>query len=199
MRSENKQICEKCNTENPVDNRFCKQCGSSLVDETSVIDFELTSKKIIGNRYEIISELGKGAMGVVYKVWDQKLDRFIALKAIKFEEKVPTRIAEIRKRMITEAKAVAKLKHPNIVTIHDVIEEGLNTYIAMEFIDGIPLSDIINIENKADFDKVINIMVQICSAISHAHESNIIHRDLKPANIMLEKNKEVKITDFGIA
>jgi len=205
--SSEKQLCPKCKTTIILDSSFCMKCGTNLnnsqdsssTDETSVIDFDITSKKIIGDRYEIIKEIGKGAMGIVYKAWDQKLERYIALKAIKFNQKVPTRIADIRKRMISEAKAAAKLKHPNIVTIYDVGEEDLNSYIAMEFIDGASLANIINSDKKSDLYEILNIILQICSAISHAHEHNIIHRDLKPANVMLEKNNHVKITDFGIA
>ena len=197
--SDDKNICKKCKTENPIDGRFCKKCGSSLMDETSEIDFGLYPQKIFVDRYKIISELGKGAMGVVYKSWDQKLERNIALKVIKFDQDVPTRISEIRKRMIVEAKAAAKLKHPNIVTIYDVGDEDLNTFIAMEYIEGNTLSDIIINDNLPDIDKILDIIIQICNAIIHAHERNIIHRDIKPSNIIFEENNVVKITDFGIA
>ena len=200
MKSEEMQVCSQCKTNNSINRTTCINCGASLIDETSLIDFELHKEKIIGDRYKIIKELGKGAMGVVYKAWDQKLDRFIALKAIKFEQNTPTKFEEIRKRMIVEAKAAAKLKHPNIVVIHDVAEiEKLNIHIAMELIDGVPLTEMILPGGYPDIDLIVDITIQICDAMSHAHENKIIHRDLKPLNILLVNKKTVKITDFGIA
>ena len=215
MKVEKNPVCPECKTENTLDSSFCKKCGYTLdekgnnavnvlepdevVDETSVVDFKINKNKLIADRYLIISELGRGAMGIVYKAWDQKLERYIALKTIKFDQKKPVKIDEFRKRLISEAKAVAKLKHPRIVTIHDAGVKELSTFIAMEYIDGYPLSDIIKSDITPDLDLIVDIIIQVCEAISHAHAKGIVHRDLKPGNIMLENDSDVKITDFGIA
>lgn len=210
-----KKICKKCNSENSPESKICKKCGfiimdetcdldvvndhKDMTDETCVVEFKYDKDNIVADRYQILSEVGRGAMGVVYKAWDQKLERYIALKTIKFDQKVPVKIEEFRKRLISEAKAIAKLKHPHIVTVHDVGIEELSSYVAMELIDGYPLTDIIKNYKNQDLDKIVDIISQVLEAISHAHSNGIIHRDLKPANIMLENENYVKIADFGIA
>ena len=148
------------------------------------------------SHYKIIEKLGAGGMGVVYKAEDLKLKRLVALKTLIVAPDISRRKREIQK-MVIEAQAAAKLNHPNIVTIHDVGSEKTRPYIAMEYIDGEPLSEIIPPEGIPDLYFVVDIIIQICEAISHAHEKGIIHRDLKPANIMLLKNKAIKVTDFG--
>ena len=87
MTSDKKPVCTECKTENPINSKFCNSCGFSFIDDTGEIEFKLKPQKTIANRFRIINELGKGAMGLVYKAWDQKLDRYITLKTIKFEHK----------------------------------------------------------------------------------------------------------------
>jgi eukaryotic-like serine/threonine-protein kinase len=193
-------ICKKCKAENPPDSNICTHCDVSLDDSTDFIEFEVKPKQVIADRYEIVQEVGRGAMGVVYKALDKKLERYVALKTLKIDQGSPVKIADFRKRMIFEAKAAAKLRHPNVVVIHDVSEmDKLTIHIAMELIDGLPLSDFIVSGGLTDLDLIIDIIVQICDGINHAHENKIVHRDLKPGNIMLVNKREVKITDFGIA
>ncbi|MBU1626490.1 protein kinase, partial [bacterium] len=192
--------CIKCNTTNTEGSIVCINCGAEIEKTTDFIQFEFKPRQVIEGRYEVIQEVGRGSMGVVYKALDKKLDRYVALKTIKFEQKKPVKIDQIRNRMILEAKAAAKLEHPNIVVVHDVTEkEKFLIHITMEYIDGIPLTDLKVPGGFKNFNTIIDIMIQICDAMSYAHEKGIIHRDLKPSNILLLRKKDVKITDFGIA
>jgi serine/threonine-protein kinase len=149
-------------------------------------------------RYEIISELGQGAMGVVYKALDPLIDRELAIKTINLglalEEK-----EEYEGRFYQEAKAAGRLSHPNIVTIFDVGKSGDVAYIAMEFLQGKELRDILNDGEKLPVEQILNIVYQVSLGIAYAHENGIVHRDVKPSNIMVGSDGHVKITDFGIA
>ncbi len=149
-------------------------------------------------RYEIISELGQGAMGFVYKARDPLIDRIVAVKTINLglalEEK-----EEYEARFYQEARAAGRLNHPNIVTIHDVGKCGDIAYIAMEFLQGGELRDLLRVNKILPVSQVVDIVAQVASGLAYAHEHEIIHRDIKPSNIMLIREGRVKITDFGIA
>jgi CHASE2 domain-containing sensor protein/predicted Ser/Thr protein kinase len=151
-------------------------------------------------RYKIVEVLGKGGMGMVYKGLDPMLDRPVALKTIRLDFALSsTETAELRERLIQEAKAAGKLSHPNIVTIYDVGEqEGIN-YIAMEYLSGYTLEDFIKKKRELNYKIVAKIIMQTCEALSYAHQHGIVHRDIKPANIMLLEDFHVKVMDFGIA
>jgi serine/threonine protein kinase/tetratricopeptide (TPR) repeat protein len=199
--------CKICGAENTVDASFCSKCGSPLapkIDDIFTISFESEIIKpfaekgdVIADRYEIIEQIGKGGMGIVYKATDKKLERVIALKTLKLLPFTGIDEEEIH-MMLTEAQLAAKLNHTNIVTVFDVGIENVPPYIAMEFIDGITLSEIIKIKKISNLGEAVNYVIQICDAIAHAHSKGILHRDLKPQNIMIAEGK-VKITDFGIA
>jgi len=151
-------------------------------------------------RYEIISELGRGGMGIVMKGKDPKIDRLVALKIIKFEDIIDSgREKELIERFYIEARAAGKLTHPNIVTIYDVGEESGMSFIAMEFVEGRDLADILRKEKKVPFKRAANLIIQIAEGLAFAHERGIIHRDIKPGNILIQENDKVKITDFGLA
>jgi serine/threonine-protein kinase len=149
-------------------------------------------------RYEIVSELGQGAMGVVYKATDPLIDRIVAIKTITLSLALEER-EEYEARFYQEAKAAGRLSHPNIVTIFDVGRCGDIAYIAMEFLQGRELRDILNDEKLLPVDQVIDIVAQVAQGLAYAHEHGIIHRDIKPSNIMVGRDGHVKITDFGIA
>ncbi|MBP7652468.1 protein kinase, partial [Candidatus Dependentiae bacterium] len=154
-------------------------------------------KKSTLERYEIIKELGRGGMGVVYKARDLKLDRIVALKQLHANTDVNS---ESAKRLFLEAKAVAKLNHPNIVNVFDVGDSSDELYISMEFVEGKPLTEIIRSENYSfDITYFKNIASQICAGLDYAHSHNIVHRDIKPDNIMVANNNVIKIMDFGLA
>ena len=152
--------------------------------------------KILGNRYEIIEEIGKGGMANVYKAHCRLLNRPVAIKVLKKELVEDT---EYLKRFNTEAQAAASLVHPNIVSIFDFGSDEDCHYIVMELIEGITLKQYINEKAPLDIKEALNIAYQICDALSVAHKHNIIHRDIKPHNIMITNDKRVKVTDFGIA
>jgi serine/threonine protein kinase len=147
------------------------------------------------SHYQIIEKLGEGGMGEVYLAQDTKLKRQVA---IKFLPEHLTKDKENVERFQREAEAAAALNHPNIVTIHDVIEENGHLCIVMEYIKGKSLRDVIN-EYKLGLEKIIDIISQICDGLSQAHQAGIVHRDIKPENIIVDKNARVKILDFGLA
>lgn len=151
--------------------------------------------------YKIEKELGRGGMGVVYLATDKRLDRQVAIKVLKISSgNVDSGVSEdeIIERFQREAKAVAKLNHPNIINIHDIgTDEGLH-YMVTEFVDGYSVSNMIE-DKTLDLETCVNIGIQICSALELAHEQGIIHRDIKPANIIFSKKGMAKLMDFGIA
>lgn len=149
-------------------------------------------------RYNIIGELGQGAMGTVYKAVDPLIDRIVAIKTINLSLALDEK-DEYESRFYQEAKAAGRLSHPNIVTIYDVGKSGEIAYIAMEFLQGRELRDMLNDGKKMPVEQVINVVAQVAQGLAYAHEHGIVHRDVKPSNIMIVRDGHVKITDFGIA
>ncbi|HUU45980.1 MAG TPA: protein kinase, partial [Acidobacteriota bacterium] len=151
-------------------------------------------------RYEILGVLGQGAMGTVYKGRDPAIDRLVALKTIRVDSSSnPQHAAELRERLVREAKAAGKLSHPHIVTIYDVGTHDDLDYIAMEYLEGYTLEQMTRKNVQVNFRITAKMLIQVCAALDYAHTAGIVHRDIKPANIMVLDNFEVKVTDFGIA
>jgi serine/threonine-protein kinase len=151
-------------------------------------------------RYEIVGELGRGAMGVVYKATDPVIGRAVAVKTIKLsEEGTGLTRAEMLARFQTEARAAGLLTHPNIVVVFDAGEEDGLYYITMELVEGKSVQALLDAGHAFPLPRVLRIMEQTCSALQFAHERNVVHRDIKPANIMLTPDDTVKVTDFGTA
>lgn len=168
-------------------------------EETVVVQEVSQSKPSLG-RYEILEELGRGAMGIVYKGRDPKLNRVTAIKTIRFTDDFDEeQAAKIREQFYREAEVVAKLSHPNIVTIYDVGEDLDLSYLAMEYLEGESLEGFARKDNLMPIRQGIDVTAQVCDALAYAHNHGIVHRDIKPANIMILKNGLVKVTDFGIA
>jgi serine/threonine protein kinase len=149
-------------------------------------------------RYLIQSELGRGAMGVVYKATDSVLERTVAIKTVNMalERDGADRFEA---RFYQEARAAGGLNHPNIVTVYDVGKAGEVAYIAMEFIEGVELRTLIGEGKPMSVAQAVSVAAQVAEGLSYAHEHGVVHRDIKPANIMVTPGSPVKITDFGIA
>ena len=156
-------------------------------------------KETLG-RYKIIKEIGRGAMGVVYQGYDPKIDRIVALKTIRKDRLAESRdVEDLVTRFQKEVRATGKLVHPNIIIIYDTGEDEETAYIAMEYIEGDTLENLIQRGIRLPMEKIIDIIDKICDGLEYTHRQGIVHRDLKPSNIMLVKGERVKITDFGIS
>ena len=147
-------------------------------------------------RYQIEGELGRGGMGIVYKAQDTVLDRMVAFKVLpeNFKEN-PQAVTNF----LREAKAAAKLNHPNIVTVYDTGEQDGHYYIAMEYVDGTTIKEILRRRGVISAAGILHVTVQVCEALAYAHEKKVVHRDIKPANAMWTRDKKAKIMDFGLA
>ncbi|HKV11602.1 MAG TPA: serine/threonine-protein kinase, partial [Thermoanaerobaculia bacterium] len=160
----------------------------------------LTPTKL--GRYEIVDEIGKGAMGVVYLARDPLIGRLVALKTFRIGYSVKDQeLEQFRIRFMREAQSAGILTHPNIVTIHDVVEqseEGL-AFIAMEYVRGTNLKQILQGDQPVTLSFIVDVVAQVGEALDYAHSNRVIHRDVKPANILITADNRVKITDFGIA
>jgi len=149
-------------------------------------------------RYRILGELGRGAMGVVYRAVDPLIEREVALKTLHAE--LPADVAdEIRARFLREARSAGRLNHPNIVTIFDVGQEGGAAYIAMEMLEGPSLHQMLKERERIPFHTAADVVAQVADALHHAHQFSIVHRDVKPANVVVAPSGRAKLTDFGVA
>jgi serine/threonine-protein kinase len=154
------------------------------------------NETLLNNRYRLVLQQGSGGMAVIYKALDIELGRTVAVKILR-----PSLSSDdaFLTRFRNEAKAVAKLAHPNIVTVHDVGHEGPTHYIVMEFVEGQDLKKIIRTEGVLGVERALKLAIQICAGIGFAHRANLVHADVKPQNILVTKDDIVKVTDFGIA
>jgi serine/threonine protein kinase len=155
----------------------------------------------IAGRYQIVQKLGAGAFGQVFKAKDEILGRMVAIKTIRLEglAAAGAGLDELMDRFKREAQVSAQLKHPNIVTIYDIGDADGQSYLAMEFIDGVGLERVIASAGRLSLERAASIGAQVADALDFAHKHSVVHRDIKPANIMIEAGDRVKVTDFGIA
>ena len=150
-------------------------------------------------RYQIIGELGRGSMGVVYEGFDPVIGRTVAIKTMLTEGLSPQEFQEFKARFQREAQAAGTLAHPNIITVYDFGEDNGILFLAMEYLDGKSLEKLVEEQNILPIETILPIYDQVCSSLDHAHQHKIVHRDVKPANIMILHSGQVKMTDFGIA
>ncbi len=151
-------------------------------------------------RYQIVGELGRGAMGIVYRAQDPAIGRTIAIKSIRLNDLTDDAERErLRERLFREAQSAGILSHPGIVTIYDIAEENGMAYIFMEFVNGPPLEKMLHTARTPDKETLLTIFRQTAAALDYAHKKGIVHRDIKPANIMIHEDGVAKITDFGVA
>ena len=196
--------CPECQHENPDDTLFCGKCGTQFsspekAEVTKTLETpkeELTRGSTLANRYEIIEELGKGGMGKVYRVEDTKLKQEVALKLIKPEIGKDEKTIE---RFRNELKLAREIAHRNVCRMYDLNEEKGTHFITMEYVRGEDLRSLIRRIGQLPVGKSISIATQMCEGLSEAHRLGVVHRDLKSNNIMIDKEGNVRIMDFGIA
>ena len=167
----------------------------SINIDAEMIDIMMTGK-MIANRYEIIEEVGKGGMAVVYKAKCLVLNRYVAIKVLRPEFREDT---DFIARFKAEAQSAGSLSHPNIVSIYDVGQEDDLDYIVMEYVEGVTLKQYIDAKVVIPWKEAVDYAAQICSGLEHAHKKGIVHKDIKPHNIIITREGTLKITDFGIA
>jgi len=195
--------CPKCHFKNPDDTIYCGQCATPLdsAEGISMTRTLITPTKglqkgsTIAGRYQILEELGRGGMGVVYKAEDTKLKRTVALKFLPPEL---THISEVKERFMREAQAAAALDHPNICTVYEFDESEEKTFISMAYIEGQNLKKKIE-SSPLELDEALRLSIQITDGLREAHKKGVVHRDIKSANIMVTENDQAKIMDFGLA
>lgn len=198
--------CPKCQVDNPDGTHFCGKCGAELIplDGAGVFKTEtlilpkkdLTIGSDFGVRYKILEELGKGGMGAVYKVLDNEINQVIALKVLNPHISGDERMME---RFRNELILSRKITHKNVCRMYDIGKIDKTLYITMEFVKGEDLKSFIRRIGQLPVGKTISIAKQICEGLKEAHLLGVIHRDLKPQNIMIDKNGNALIMDFGIA
>jgi serine/threonine protein kinase/cytochrome c-type biogenesis protein CcmH/NrfG len=197
--------CPKCHSENPETKQFCADCGTQLIPleeipsrtetlETSVR--ELNRGTTFAGRYEIIEELGRGGMGKVYRVEDKKINAEIALKLIKPEISGDKKMIE---RFSNELKTTRMISHRNVCRMFDLGEDKGTYFITMEYVAGQDLRGLIRQTGQLTVGKAIAIGRQIAEGLAEAHRLGVVHRDLKPSNIIIDKDGNARIMDFGIA
>ncbi len=191
------KVCLECNRQFTGIVSACPHDGTQLVELAK----DPMLGQVLANNYEIISIIGQGGMGVVYKAKHLLMDRLVAIKML-HASAVSNSLNY--KRLQQEGKATSRINHPNVITVYDFdIAPTGQPYIVMDYLSGIPLSDIIKQNGYLNVERTLNIIIQACDGLSHAHKQGVVHRDLKPTNIMLIDNDDkediVKIVDFGVA
>ncbi len=154
------------------------------------------SEHVFNNRYRILAQIAGGGMAVVYKAHDTVLNRVVAVKVLR---DTFAQDADFRARFQHEAQAAANLGHPNIVTVYDYGQDGAQSYIVMEYVEGRDLKTVIRAEAPLVLDRALDLMIQACAALGAAHRAGLVHCDVKPQNILVTNDGRVKVTDFGIA
>jgi len=197
--------CPQCAFENPDDSRYCSRCGNKISPSGKIaftrealhaLTREFKIGSIFAGRYLIIEELGKGGMGSVYKVLDKEVDEKIALKLLNPD------VAANEKTIIrfrNELKTARKISHKNVCRIYDLSKGQGIYYITMEYVSGDDLKHVVRMMGQLSIGKALFITKQICEGLIQAHKKGIVHRDLKPQNIMLDRDGNARIMDFGIA
>ncbi len=198
--------CPRCQNENPEGTRFCGRCGRELPSTGDTVasgtaTFQTPSRGLergttFARRFEIIEEIGKGGMGTVYKAFDSKIREIVALKLLKPEIASDLEIIE---RFRNELKLARQVSHRHVCRMYDIGEEWLSIYISMEYVPGEDLKSFIRRSGHLNEAKAVGLARQILEGLVEAHRLGVVHRDLKPQNIMIDRDGNAKIMDFGIA
>jgi serine/threonine-protein kinase len=196
--------CSRCGTQNKDTAKFCDSCGLDLTATTpvgavsesrEVTEIEMVRQEL-DEEYEIVDELGRGGMAIVFKAKEKQLDREVAIKVLPFSLAFDKEFVE---RFQREARTSAKLEHPNIIPIYRVGKAGRVIYFVMKFLRGKPLSSILAERGSLPPGEIKKILAEVGRALAYAHKKEIVHRDIKPDNIMFDEHGHAVVTDFGIA
>ena len=170
---------------------------ADLVSEPPDVD---SLAELLGDRYAPLSHLGAGTFGEVIRARDAVLGREVAVKRVRLEAfSAPGQLEEVKTRFLREARIAARLRHPNIVTTHDIVSTPRSSFIVMELVEGRDLESLLRERGRLGLAEALEILGQVADALDHAHANGVVHRDVKPANIMIERSGRVKVMDFGIA
>jgi serine/threonine protein kinase/tetratricopeptide (TPR) repeat protein len=194
--------CTLCHTPNPESALSCSNCGSVFHAADVGATLEVLDKTSIplgedfGPRYQVLSLLGTGGMGKVYKAFDRELDRTVALKVLR-----PDLVADPQalQRFKQELLLASRISHPNILRIHDLGDHRGVKFISMAFVEGGDLAELLKREGRLPLDRCVHLMQQLCEALQAAHSANVVHRDLKPQNILVGAEDHLYVSDFGLA
>ncbi|HWE41839.1 MAG TPA: serine/threonine-protein kinase, partial [Gemmatimonadaceae bacterium] len=197
--------CPRCANDVVTGAKFCLECGASLADpgaDTMFMDQDeslivlRSLQRILAGEFAVEREIGRGAMAIVYKATETELNRTVALKVLPPSAPVSRAVAERFKR---EARLAASLDHPNIIPVYRVGQAGSTHFIAMKYVDGRGLDEILESQGPLPIPAVLHVLRSAASALAYAHRQGIVHRDVKGANIMVDRDGRVMVTDFGIA
>ena len=196
------QFCEQCGMANAADARFCQFCAAPLTFKH--VTGSLAEQTLLSERYQLVSLIGQGGMGAVYKAVDTRFNnRPIAIKEMSRSGLTPARIQEAEESFEREARLLADLLHPNLPRIYDHFTQGERSYLVMDFIEGRSLEEFLESANgkPLPLDQVLDWGMQLCDVLSylHTHHPPIIFRDLKPSNVMVSESGHIFLIDFGIA
>ncbi len=184
--------CPNCGKENPDNAEVCFSCGATLPKEGA----ETLLGRVVFGSYELIEMVGEGGMAVVYKARHQLTGQLVAVKMLPPELAV---YPEVRARFVDEARTLARLEHPNIVHLINFSEELGRLCLVMQYAEGETLEDVLDRSGRIVGAEAVRIVLQVLSALAHAHDQGVVHRDIKPSNIIVRPDGTVKVTDFGIA
>src|SRR5437879_221039 len=197
--------CSRCGTQNDDASKFCRSCGLDLSHTTPVAavrdqQIDVTELDLVREQlkdeYEILEELGRGGMAIVFKAREKQLERDVAIKVLPFSLAFDKEFVE---RFQREARTSAKLEHPGIIPIYRVGKSGRVIYFVMKFLRGKPLASVLAARGSLPPGEIRQVLVQVARALAYAHKSGIVHRDIKPDNIMFDEHGQAVVTDFGIA
>jgi serine/threonine protein kinase/tetratricopeptide (TPR) repeat protein len=191
-------ICPACGAGNGESDRFCSTCRAPLHVAPESGDRSgppLSGRPVLGGRFQVIRSLGKGGMGEIFLAQDMKLERKVAIKSISAAAICDR---DSKTRFLREAQAASRLDHANICTIYEIAEEDGREFIVMQYIDGVTLDQLLKLK-PLSLEQVVDIAQQIADGMAAAQGRHIVHRDIKPGNIMIDRNGQVKILDFGLA
>ena len=192
--------CSRCGTQNDDASKFCRSCGLDLAatplkGESEVSEVDLVRQEL-KEEYDIVEELGRGGMAIVFKARERQLERDVAIKVLPFSLAFDKEFVE---RFQREARTSAKLEHPNIIPIYRVGKSGRVIYFVMKFLRGKPLSSVLAARRSLPAGEIRLVLAQVGRALAYAHKTGIVHRDIKPDNIMFDEHGHAVVTDFGIA